>query len=332
MRKINIFIIIYVISIYCAAKPISNFSISNTPKQPDYSKEYNWSALPFRKDAADLIPKQEAWIDDAEKKVDVFYIYPTIFTKGNTWNADIENKKLNKKIDKLPVKYQASIFNQVGRVYAPRYRQAILESYFDTTENKKFAFELAYQDIKEAFEYYLKYYNNGRPIIIASHSQGSTHSKRLIKDFFDTEEQKKKLVAAYIIGIDVYKEDYNILIPCASENEINCYITWASYKEGSTGIGKSNIRLYGNVCVNPISWKMDTEKAKSQNGVLLNINRRKKFESEVYIKNNFLHVKTNMIFFKKKNELHLVDMNLFWYDIRENIKNRVDNYFKINKL
>ena len=33
---------------------------------------------------------------------------------------------------------------------------------------------------KAAFQYYLEHYNNGRPFIIASHSQGTYHAKRLI--------------------------------------------------------------------------------------------------------------------------------------------------------
>ncbi len=41
------------------------------------------------------------------------------------------------------------------------------------------AFDLAYEDLKTAFENYLKHYNKGRPIIIASHSQGSLHALRL---------------------------------------------------------------------------------------------------------------------------------------------------------
>jgi hypothetical protein len=45
--------------------------------------------------------------------------------------------------------------------------------------------------VKTAFLYYLQHYNNGRPIIIASHSQGATHGKRLLKEFFDGKELQK---------------------------------------------------------------------------------------------------------------------------------------------
>ena len=81
------------------------------------------------------------------------------------WNASIEDRKLNDKTDGSTILYQASIFNGAGKVYAPRYRQAHLHAYF-TNKRKgeaQKAFELAYADVKAAFEYYLQHYNQGRP-------------------------------------------------------------------------------------------------------------------------------------------------------------------------
>ena len=65
----------------------------------------------------------------------------------------------------------------------------------------KQALDFAYQDVKAAFEYYLKHYNNGRPIIIASHSQGTWHAESLLHDYFENDSTlRKRLVAAYLIG------------------------------------------------------------------------------------------------------------------------------------
>ena len=41
----------------------------------------------------------------------------------------VGEKKLNKKIDNKPVRYQASVFNQSCRVYAPRYRQSAIKAW-----------------------------------------------------------------------------------------------------------------------------------------------------------------------------------------------------------
>ena len=224
------------------------------------------------------------------------------------------------------VKFQASVFNQVGRIYAPRYRQAHIKSFYDSTENGKAALDFAYEDVKKAFEYYLRNYNNGRPIIIASHSQGSFHARRLLKDYFDTPEMKQKLVCAYVIGFGIYPEKYELLKPCNDALATNCYVTWSSFKKGYT---PENVNmLFGKICVNPISWKTNNEKATSKSGILLNLNRKKLFKSEVQIKENYLWVKTNMLIVRKINVMHLADYNLYWYDIRKNVADRVTEYWK----
>ena len=307
-------------------KALPTFNASEQTVAPDYSNPKYWSALPFRKDAADLTPKSEKWISDSLKQVDVFYIYPTLYSKGTTWNADVDNGKLNKRLDNLPVKYQASVFNQVGRVYAPRYRQAIVKCFYDTSQNATNALDFAYEDVKKAFEYYLKHFNNGRPIIIASHSQGTTHCRRLLKDFFDAPEMKSKLVCAYVVGYEVNRESYQLLTPCSVATETNCYVTWSTFKDGYEY--NDVLRYFGNVCVNPVSWKTDTSRVSSCGGVLLNVNKKKKFTTEAHINGTYLSAKTNLTFMKKKNVLHLVDYNLFWWDIRKNASLRVQEYLK----
>ncbi len=273
-----------------------------------------------------MIPKKESWINDSLKDVDVFYIYPTLYMKGKTWNADVNKKKLNKRIDKLPVKYQASVFNATARVYAPRYRQAIVDVFKDSTSPRKEALDFAYQDVKIAFEYYMKHYNNGRPVIIASHSQGSTHARELIKDYFDTPEMKSKLVCAYVVGFAMYPEEYKVLKPCDDANETNCYVTWASFKDGYEYKDISKDLLVGKVCVNPISWKMDTINAIGKGGFLLNASRKKLYHTEAKIHDDLLWVKSNMVIARKANILHLLDYNLYWYDIRQNVAERVKTY------
>ena len=71
---------------------------------------------------------------------------------------------------------QASAFNGCCSIYAPYYRQASIYSYYDTDEVREEIHAFVYQDVKKAFEYFIKNYSNGRPFIIASHSQGTHHS------------------------------------------------------------------------------------------------------------------------------------------------------------
>ena len=93
------------------------------------------------------------------------------------WNAQIDNKSINKKTDNTAILYQASVINEQSRVFSPRYRQKNLKAFYTIeTAAEEQAFRIAYTDIKTPFEYYLLHYNHGRPIIIASHSQGTKHA------------------------------------------------------------------------------------------------------------------------------------------------------------
>ena len=305
----------------------STFNPNDQPAAPDYSLEKNWSALPFRKDAADKIPNDEKWVNDSLKPVDVFYIYPTIYESGETWNADLNNKTLNKKIDSKPVQYQASVFNASCQVYAPRYRQSIIKAFYDK-ENGPKSLAFAYEDVKKAFQYYLDHYNHGRPFIIASHSQGSYHARRLLKEMIDSTTLRNRMVAAYVIGYAIDTAVYKVLEPCRNETETGCYITWASFKKGYIPVG---LALYGNICVNPLTWASSREpvsKACSKGAILLNFNKKYTNNVCTEIHDNYLWVENTLPIVSGMNVLHIADYNLFWYDIRANVKKRIDAFLK----
>lgn len=303
------------------------------PAAPDYNLEANWAALPFRKDEADVIPKNETWVNDSLKQVDVFYVYPTLYTKGRNWNADINDQKLNQRIDEKPVRYQASVFNAYCRVYAPRYRQAIVDVFFkDSLEDSGKALELAYSDVKRAFEHYLKHYNQGRPIIIAGHSQGTWHTRRLLQEYFDTTDLRRQLVAAYIIGYNVREDMYHQLKMCRGADATNCYITWMSYKEGHTPKWKI---VKGTEGLNPLLWNDDRRPADaslSKGAILLNFNKPRVGKTSAQLKEcaggTILAVRTKLPIARWMKNLHILDYNLFWYDIRENVRVRVEEFLK----
>lgn len=165
-----------------------HFHESPVPPAPDYHDSGNWVALPGKADPADQTPPG---LTDrqASATADVFFVHPTSFIDkpddSYLWNASVQNTSLNEKTDQGSIRFQASIFNESCRIFAPRYRQAHYFAFFTADKkDKKLALDLAYTDVRNAFEYYLKTYNNGKPIIIASHSQGTVHAHRLLREFF----------------------------------------------------------------------------------------------------------------------------------------------------
>ena len=314
---------------FFASAQETNFDQEKHPEAPDYSKPSNWCALPFRNDVADVLPKNEKWLSDSLKEVDVFYVHPTIYQRGPLWNASLEVKKINRKVDKYPVRLQASVFNESCRVYAPRYRQAVVKVFYEPSADGDKALDLAYQDVKRAFQYFLENHNDGRPFIIAGHSQGTHHTRRLLQEMIDTTELRHRMVAAYIIGFTVNENMYQNLKMCSDSLENGCYISWMSYKEGFTPNGEWHKTTES---VNPLSWNTDSTSITIEDynsTVVFNPKSIRKRKMTVRIKDlggQVLWIKTKAPWFRLMKNLHVADYGLFWMDIRKNVKTRVDNF------
>ena len=307
----------------------TNFDAEVHPSVPDYSLESNWSALPFRIDAPDVLPKKEEWISDSLKDVDVFYVHPTIYQKGPLWNASLDMKKINKRVDKYPVRLQASVFNSVCRVYAPRYRQAVVSVFYEQTEDGNKALDLAYSDVKKAFNYFLEHHSKGRPFIIAGHSQGTLHTRELLKEMIDTTDLRDRLVAAYIIGFTVNNEMYRNLKMCENAFETGCFITYMSYKDGYRPSGEF---FMNTESVNPLTWTTDTTEVRIPDysgTVVLNLKKIRTKPMSVRIADiggKVLWVDTKAPWFRMAKNLHVADYGLFWKDIRRNVELRVKEF------
>lgn len=309
--------------------------IVNGDKGIDYSNYDYWAALPQKKDPSDLSPDGLKPVEDGG--VDIFFLYPTsLLAKKDRklHNAPIDYKKINAFTDNSSIKYQASIFNQVGKIYAPRYRQAHYYEYFSADKvMAKQAFELAYKDVRDAFQYYLDHFNNGRPIIIAGHSQGTTHGMRLLKDFFDGQALQEKLVVAYLPGIPIPADLYSNIKICDTPYDLTCINSWRSFKYGhSPGF---LTREKPMVIVNPLTWNRDTtliDKSinkgavlrKFDNGVLKGIADAQIYKNILWIHKpkfpgSFLYLSKNY---------HVADFNFFYMDVRENAIYRRDLFLR----
>lgn len=322
MKKWISFLILLVPHITQATR--GNFDPSKTPQAPNYSDENMWAALPFRKDLCDFSSVHDPYVSDSLKTVDVFFIHPTTYLKGEFWNAPLPDKKIDKDTDEKPIKYQASVFNESCRIYAPRYRQALINSFYDTTNGAK-ALEVAYADVKDAFEYYLKYYNQGRPFIIASHSQGTFHARRLLSEYIDKKSLANKMVMAYLIGYPVYKGMYESIPVCADTNMTNGIVSWHSFRHDYQPPGLNG--FYKNcIVVNPITWRVDTTETDYSQGLgakgaKLNSRIKDRIKAKIYESILWVTIKYPII--KKKKNLHVFDYNLFWYDMKEDVKRRI---------
>ena len=339
MRLFFFLLLLIVSQISCSDKYQafkSQYQFKSPDGKPNYSDLNYWAAHPWKWDPSDSVPLPLR-NENKDSIADVFFLHPTTYTskkrmKGQ--NADIDDDYTNAKTDYSTILFQSSVFNQQCRVFAPRYRQAHITSFF-LNDKKKAAgvFKLAYDDLKTAFEYYLKNWNNGRPIIIASHSQGSLLGEQLLKEFFEDKELINKLVVAYIIGWPVPKEYFNSLKMCTDSLQTGCLCSWRTLKNGfiPSYATKENRNSY---VTNPLTWTTGNEyaaKKLNKGSVLTKFNTIFKQTTDAKISNGYLYVKKPIFpwsFLYIARNYHIADINLFYLNIRQNIQRRLTMFAK----
>ena len=311
-----------------------NYTFKSKDRNPDYNDLDYWAAHPWKWDLSDSIPEPFR-NEPGDSSVDVFFIHPTTYTKrikGN--NAVIDDNYINAKTDYSTILYQASVFNGQCRVFAPRYRQASINMFFKKDEEEKNqAFGIAYADIAKAFEYYMDHWNNGRLVIIAGHSQGSLMAEKLLKDYFEDKPLSKKLIAAYITGWQVPKEYFTSLKMCNDSLETGCICSWRTFRNGYVPHILRNEN--GNSYVtNPLTWTTNdvyAPKELNKGSVLLKFNKVYKQTTDARISNGFLYVRKPKFpwsFLYLSRNYHVGDINLFYLNLRENIRQRINAFNK----
>ncbi|TLM90566.1 DUF3089 domain-containing protein [Hymenobacter jeollabukensis] len=322
-------------------KPLRSFEHYTPPPAPDYSRPESWATLPTRADSADAVPLNSGLRSrQASAPADVFFLHLTTRVRPRGWNTDIANRHVNRYTDRYSIRTQASVFNAAGRVYAPRYRQATLYSFFDSTANSRQALALAYADVKSAFEYYLAHYNQGRPIIIAAHSQGTYHARRLLREFFDRDPAlRRRLVAAYLVGLNVDTLGYRALRPCRDSLQTGCYVSW------NTGSWGHDYPPYdGALVTNPLTWRVDTAYAPARlnrGSVPLSFKRLDQpgvADAQVHQGILWTHPSGRRGYFRfplpgkweLRHSYHLNDYGLYYLSVRRNARARLRAWQRAN--
>ena len=95
---------------------------------------------------------------------------------------------------------------------------------------------MAYEDIENAFNYFLEFFNNGKPFIIAAHSQGALLAHRLLNKRINNSQIQDRFICAYVIGYIIPEKFYDDIFPNIKKSEnyddTNCIISWSTVVEG----------------------------------------------------------------------------------------------------
>ena len=234
---------------------------------PDYAEPAAWLARPdLKDDPSRWMPAGGA--PAATPHVAVFYVAPTTYLDRGHWNAPLDDGQANYRLS-LFARSQASAFNGVGQVWAPRYRQATLGAFLATGDPRSGqAIDFAYRDVARAFDAFLAAISPGEPIILAGHSQGSLHLLRLLREKVAGTPLAKRIVAVYAIGwpISVAADLPALGFPgCTKAGQAGCIVAWQSFAEpaeprliesyftqskGLTGAPRKGTAM---LCVNPLT-------------------------------------------------------------------------------
>jgi hypothetical protein len=294
------------------------------PKVVDYSESKYWLHLPATATAA----------------VDVFYVYPTVINSTVDYCA-IDDREMVTEARKLYDAYNG-IFEGTN-FYAPYYHQLSIDYIARQTtaaETEKVIERIPMRDCKAAFEYFLEHHNNGRPIIFAGHSQGSMILKELLLWIRrEHPEVLNRMVSAYMIGFAINQPYLDrVGLPFASgRTDTGSIICWNT-EAPDADTNPFTQRLYPDcLAINPINWTTTEQYAPKEES--LGSRLRPEDDPDVADHPHFADavvdtergtvVTTAAVSsgdFWPKGILHHFDFDLFYYDFKQNVQDRIDAY------
>lgn len=236
----------------------------------DYSKPETWLCRPGQKDscAVDLSTtivapngkfKKESFKAARNAPVDCFYVYPTVSLDPGG-NSDMTAGPEEHGV----ILQQFARFSSVCRVYAPLYRQVTLTALRSIIGGKPMPVDrvLGYNDVLDAWNYYLKNDNGGRGVVLIGHSQGSGVLTELIRKEIDGKPVQEKVISALLLGTNLPVEKgkdvgaFQHIPLCKSASQIGCAVAYASFRDNvpppaNSRFGKAQGENMASACVNP---------------------------------------------------------------------------------
>lgn len=314
------------------APSVNAVSTANPPsptilqtEQINYADQENWAQIP---------PKPD-------KDVDVFYVYPTIYVDEDRPYMNWKTQDDQRLAALLNIKMNTGTMKDFANVYAPFYRQAELTIALKALREKNLPgpMQLSFDDIKNAFKYYLTYLNHGRPFILFGHSQGAMALFYLMQKEFN-QSFAKNMIAAYLIGcpnMNIDLKKYPWLKFAQSESDIGVIITWNTQANDAVD---DLFALPGTPGINPLNWKTDKTTAAPD----LNLGTVY-FDDNGNIKEEIPHLIGATLNPEKgalivsppnpeqyENELlgkhvyHIGDISIFYRNLEKNAQKRIDSF------
>lgn len=336
-----------------AMVPSVEFKAADAPApETGYADAGMWISRPDLKDSpSQWLPTGFEAPPANPKRASVFFIHPTSYLDRSTWNAPIDHEESQQRA-RLFVRHQASAFNGVGEIWAPKYRQATFGAFLTGKEDAQKALDFAYADVVDAFRAFLSQAPKDRPIILAAHSQGSLHLMRLLREFVADSPVRERIAAAYVIGwpISTTADLPALGLPaCERADQAGCIVSYQTFGEpadpamvteaydGSAAPDGTPRAGSPMLCVNPLTGTAGGDAgARANLGTLLPSDDLK--QSTIHAGavparcdvSGFLLIGEQVPemppYILPGNNYHVFDYALFWANLRADAKARLDAF------
>lgn len=216
------------------------------PKAPDYAAAESWYNV-YRGGRADLfyIASTEVFDQTTEESLEKHYA---------SVHSEADRAAILAELEGVDHRLSGDSLNY----FSPYYRQMTMESYCEEKTVKERT-EIPLSDVRSAFDYYWKHYNEGRPFVLAGFSQGAQLAVELLKEMPDS--IYRHMVAAYVLGWHVTEADLRspAIVPALGATDTGVVICYNSVK---TPAAANPLISAGNcVAINPVNWRTDATPA-----------------------------------------------------------------------
>jgi hypothetical protein len=317
-------------------------TVTEAATPTDYSQPAHWLAV----------------ASSPDKPVDVFYIYPTAYSKATPSDPDfcpIDNPTMMKGAQ-AAFSRQATAFEPSANLYAPYYRQvdAMYQLALPAAQQEQNIQREPLVDVTAAFDYYLQNYNQGRPFILAAHSQGSAVLRDLLSGYIKVHpDVYKRMIVAYVVGQSI-TPDYLAANPhlkyATGADDTGVIVSWNT--EAPVVDGTNPVTLPGGIAINPITWTTGEAVAtaeQSLGAVELNpqtgmpvLDADGQIKRVMGLADARVDQKRGVVICSTvdpakyasgfpKGVYHTFDFPFYFFDVRANAANRIERYLAANR-
>lgn len=274
-------------------------------------------------------------LNDNGDGADVFYI-------PSTWEFDwtTTDGRICHYADPTITKHHDDVENEMAAIadymgdgqnfYSPHYRHITLDSWATLNEDtiSRRYNDVSFVDVRNAFEYYMKTCNDGRPFILAGFSQGGKSVVELLKIL--TPEQRNRLVAAYVLGYKVTPDDVAAAswikaAQAADDTGVTiCYNSVSDLKYVKPVVSSPNV-----MCINPVNWRTDATPATLNDTITVTLSP----EYNVLVVEGYDgSALPNILDILNTGDYHGAEPWLYSESLRENIHRRIQSFRQDSKI